>query len=83
MKVSGVLINLFVPGIGTMVVGKIGQGIAQFVIWAVGVAICFSVVGAIIGLPMAIGAWIWSLVSVGSNRRPIQIEITNKDMPRT
>ena len=37
MKVLAIIINIFFPGIGTLIVGKIGEGIAQFLIWLVGV----------------------------------------------
>ncbi|MDE2165933.1 MAG: hypothetical protein KGJ66_06310 [Alphaproteobacteria bacterium] len=83
MRGLAVLINVFIPGIGTLMVGKVGQGIAQFILWAVGVAICFTVIGVFIGVPMAIAAWIWAIVSAASNPAPIQVEVTHRRSSET
>ncbi len=79
MKVLGVIVNIFVPGIGTMIVGKIGQGIAQLLLYIVGWIFCFTVVGAIIGVPLCIGVWIWAIVSAATaNPKPMQVEIIHR-----
>ena len=79
MKGLAVLINVFVPGIGTLMIGKIGEGIAQFIIWGLGIVFCFTIIGVFIGLPMAFVAWLWSIISAASGNRPIQVEITHRD----
>ena len=66
MKVILIIVNLFVPGVGTIFMGKILQGIIQLamtiVAWALWWSILFSILGFIIGGV----AWIWALV-VGIN----------------
>jgi TM2 domain-containing membrane protein YozV len=52
------IISLLVPGVGSMTVGRTGIGVAILVTWLVG-AILSAV---IIGIPIALGAWIWGMV---------------------
>lgn len=44
MKVIGIIVNIFFPGIGTLIVGKIGQGIAQLLLFILGVILNFTVI---------------------------------------
>ena len=68
MKIIAILINIFFPGVGTLIVGKIGTGITQIILTIIGGVMAATGVLAIVGIPLAIGAWIWALVSVaGSN----------------
>lgn len=68
MKVLAIIINIFSPGIGTLIVGKIGEGIAQFLIWLVGVFLTFTVVLSFIGIPLCLAMWVWSIVSAATSR---------------
>ncbi len=80
MKVLGVIVNIFLPGIGTLIVGKIGQGIAQIVLYVVGLVFSFTVVGAVIGVPLCIAVWIWAIVSAATaNPKPIQVEVIHRN----
>ena len=74
IAVLALLLNLIImPGIGSIVGGRTGAGIAQLVIFLgsliVGFVITFITLGfgIIIGLPImilgALGAWIWALVT--------------------
>jgi TM2 domain-containing membrane protein YozV len=82
MKVVGVLVNLFFPGIGTMIVGKVGQGILQLCLYLLGVFLTFTGIGAMIGIPICIIVWIWALVSAATSApQPIQVNITNTSPP--
>jgi TM2 domain-containing membrane protein YozV len=67
-NVVGVIINLFVPGAGTLVVGKTGQGVAQLILFFVGVILNVTVLFAIIGIPLCFSMWVWSLVSAATAR---------------
>jgi TM2 domain-containing membrane protein YozV len=76
MKAVGVLVNIFLPGVGTIIVGKAGQGIAQILLYLLGILLSFTVVGAIIGVPLCIAVWIWAIVSAAtSEARPMQIVV--------
>lgn len=78
MKGLAIALNIFLPGVGTLVIGKIVQGIVQIVLYGLGVVLSFTVVGAIIGVPLCIGIWIWGLVSAaGSSDAPLpQVIVT-------
>lgn len=68
MKVIAIIINIFFPGVGTLIVGKIGTGVTQIILTIIAVIMNLTAVLTIIGIPLAIGVWIWALVSVaGSN----------------
>lgn len=82
MKALAVVANIFIPGVGTLIVGKVGQGIAQILLYGFGVVLCFTVIGAIIGIPLCIAIWIWGIVvAANSDDRPMQVEITNRNGP--
>lgn len=85
MKIIAILINIFLlPGVGTLIVGKTGQGIAQILLFILAIILIFTVLGALIGIPLAIGIWIWGIVSVATaNPQPMQVEIIDRrDTPR-
>ena len=52
------IVSLFLPGVGSMINGDVGTGVAILVLYIVGIAL--SVV--LIGIPLAIGVWIWGLI---------------------
>jgi TM2 domain-containing membrane protein YozV len=85
MKIIAILINIFLlPGVGTLIVGKTGQGIAQIVLFILAIILIFTVLGAIIGIPLAFGVWIWGIISAATaNPQPMQVEIIDRrDTPR-
>ena len=80
MKALGVIVNIFLPGIGTLIVGKVGQCIAQLLLYVLGVIINFTVVGMVIGIPLCVAVWIWAIASAASsNPRPMQVELIHRD----
>jgi hypothetical protein len=68
MKVLGVIINLFWPGVGTLVVGKFVTGTIQAVLSLIALLLIFSGIGAVIGIPVALILCIWSVISVVTAR---------------
>ena len=52
------IISFFLPGVGSMVNGDVSTGVVILVLYIVG--IISSVF--LIGIPLAIGVWIWGLV---------------------
>lgn len=68
MKALAIIINIFLPGIGTLIVGKIGEGVAQFLIWLIGVVLSFTVVLSFIGIPVCLAMWVWGIVSAATSR---------------
>jgi TM2 domain-containing membrane protein YozV len=82
MKVLGVIINIFFPGIGSLIVGKVGTGIAQFLLYGFGALLTLTGILAIIGIPICIATWIWAIVTAAkSDDRPVQIVIM-KETPQ-
>lgn len=63
MKAAGIILNFFFPGVGSLVIGQTGIGIAQLVLYLLGLVFTFTLIGAILGVPMMLVAWIWGLVS--------------------
>src|SRR5436309_1400287 len=53
---AGLLINLlFLPGLGSLIGGKTSAGVLQILMFLLGIPLCL----VFIGIPMALGAWIW------------------------
>ncbi len=79
MKVLGIIVNIFLPGIGTLFVKKWGQAIAQIVLGIIGVLLSITGIGSIIGLPLLIGVWIWSIVTVANTQsQPVEVVVRNE-----
>jgi TM2 domain-containing membrane protein YozV len=76
MKVLGVIVNIFFPGIGSLIVGKIGIGIIQFLLYGFGALLSITGIGAIIGVPICIVVWIWAIVTAAkAEDRPVQVVV--------
>lgn len=52
-----VLLSVFIPGLGSMVNGNVGVGVAILMLNILGWILAL----ALIGIPLAIGTWIWGL----------------------
>jgi DNA-directed RNA polymerase subunit RPC12/RpoP/TM2 domain-containing membrane protein YozV len=62
--IVGIIINIiFWPGLGTIIGGDVGIGVIQMVLYVFGWLCIFTLIGAIIGIPLVIAMWIWALVS--------------------
>lgn len=76
MKALGIIVNIFFPGIGTLIVKKWGQGIAQIILGIIAVILAVTGIGSLIGIPLAIGVWIWAIVSAATSQpEPVQIVV--------
>ena len=63
MRIVALIINIFLPGVGTLFVGRILQAIAQMIL-----AICGGILSAlgpliILGAPIGFIAWVWAIWS--------------------
>lgn len=52
------LVSFFVPGVGSMINGDVGIGVAILI----GYLISFPLVLVVVGLPMLLGFWVWGMV---------------------
>jgi len=68
MKAVAIIVNLFFPGVGTMIIGKVGTGVMQIILGLVGAFLTFTGILSIIGIPLVIVAVIWSLVTVANSQ---------------
>ena len=57
--VAALVLNIIIPGAGSLVAGRTSMGVVQLVMWVVSFPLCF----VLIGFPMLLAVWIWSLVS--------------------
>jgi TM2 domain-containing membrane protein YozV len=82
MRTAAIIVNIFFPGVGSLLIGKVGQGIAQIILYILGFVFTFTLVGAIIGIPLCIGVWIWGIVTaVQSPAVPMQVVVVHKNEP--
>lgn len=83
MKALSIFLNIFFPGVGSIVIGKIGQGVAQIILYVLGIIFSITVVGVIIGVPLCIGAWIWGIVTVTSSPAvPVEVVVVHRNESR-
>jgi len=66
MGIVGLILNIIIlPGLGTLVSGRKEYrtaGVWQLVMSVVGYVLIFTLIGAIIGGPLLLAAWIWGLI---------------------
>ena len=84
MNGLALVLNFFVPGVGSIVMGKAGQGITQILLFGFGLLLTLTAILSIFGLPMMLGAWIWGLVTAiggGGATAPQTINIVQQAGP--
>lgn len=58
IHVIGLAVNVFVPGIGTLIEGETMQGILQLGLGFLSWILAFF----LIGIPMLLGIWLWAVI---------------------
>lgn len=68
MKAVAILINFFLPGIGTMMVGKIGEGVVQFFLGFLLVIplLIIPVIGWGLAVFLGLGVRWWAILSAAT-----------------
>lgn len=65
--ILALIVNLVLPGVGSLLGGKIGSGIGQIALSGIGLFLTVSsvvtFVGFMLGIPLMIVGWIWALVT--------------------
>jgi TM2 domain-containing membrane protein YozV len=57
---TGLVVNaVLLPGLGSLISGKVAPGVVQLVMFMIGLPLCF----ALVGLPIVATAWIWGLIT--------------------
>jgi len=60
IAIAALLLNVLVlPGLGSLIAGKNSEGVAQLILFILGVYLDIF----LIGIPMIIIAWIWALIT--------------------
>lgn len=79
VKTAAIILNFFLPGVGSLVIGKVGQGITQLILYCLGVLFTFTLIGAFVGIPMMLAAWIWGMVTAASSDpAPVQVTVIHQ-----
>ena len=82
MRVLAVIVNMFFPGVGTIIVGKIFSGVVQFLLYALAVALTATGVGGLLGIPLGVVVWIWGIVSAATAEdKPLVIVVRDSGRP--
>lgn len=82
VKTAALVLNFFLPGVGSLVIGKVGQGTTQLILYVLGILFTFTLIGAIIGIPFMLAAWIWGMVTAASSEpTPVQVTVIHQQAP--
>ena len=52
------IVSFFLPGVGSMINGDVGTGVAILLLYILGAFLSF----VLIGIPLLLGVWIWGLI---------------------
>ena len=64
IAVISLIANLFIPGLGTMILSKYDIGTVQIILALIGAFLLPAGTGAtIIGMPLFLAMWIWALIT--------------------
>ena len=66
MKTVAILINILAPGIGTLLVKKWWQATVQLLLVIFAVILTFTGIGAMLGFPIGLIAWVWAIISAAT-----------------
>lgn len=58
--IIGLIVNVFLPGIGTIIGGDTRIGLIQFFLYLIGIPLIFFF---FVGVPLIFVAWIWGIIS--------------------
>ena len=59
IAIVALILNIILPGLGSIIGGKTKAGIWQLVLFLVGIPLT----SILIGIPMMIAAWVWGIVT--------------------
>jgi TM2 domain-containing membrane protein YozV len=68
MKAAAVLVNFFLPGVGTMMVNKVTEGVIQFILGFVIplILLIIPIIGWFFAIILGISIRIWAMVSAAT-----------------
>mgnify|MGYP001561444223 CR=1 FL=1 len=64
LAIVALLLNILIlPGLGSLIAGRIRSGVIQVFLAVLGFLLSVTLIGAVIGVPMIVIAWIWALIT--------------------
>jgi hypothetical protein len=60
--VNGLVMNLIVPGLGSLYCGRTRIGAGQLALFGAGVLSCLTLLGVMLGIGLMVAAWVWSAI---------------------
>ena len=79
MKIVALIVNFFIPGVGSMLIGRIGTGLVQLVLYGIGAFLMFTTILWPIGAPLCLVVLIWSLFTALRYEEPERIVYVERD----
>lgn len=80
MNIVAVLLNFFLPGFGSFFVGRGGAGVAQLLIFLIGVFFVVTFFLLPFGVLLMTVAWLWGLFTAATaHNDPQKIVIVNNE----
>jgi hypothetical protein len=75
MKLIAILVNIFFPGIGTMLVGKLGEGLIQFLLGFLLVIplLIIPVIGWGLAIFLGLGVRCWAILSAATASSKVRL----------
>jgi len=73
VKAIAVITNFFIPGLGSLVIGKVFQGLMQLLLLGLAAIFNFTVIGMIVGIPLYAIAWIWGMITAATYSEPVRV----------
>lgn len=65
-KIIALVVNCILPGAGTIMAGNKKTGTIQIVLAIIALLLIITLIGALLGIPLALGVWIWSIITVAT-----------------
>lgn len=78
MNIVAVIVNFFIPGIGSFMVGKGGAGVAQLLIFIMGLFMVLTVFLSAFGFIFMAIAWIWGLITAATANNTQKVVVVEK-----
>ena len=79
MKIIAVLVNFLLPGIGSFMVGRGGAGVAQLLLFGMGLLLVLTFFLAPFGFALMGVAWIWGLITAATaSNKPTKVIVIER-----
>jgi len=63
LAIVGLIVNIFIPGVGSLIGGRTKEGVIQLVMSIVAFVLDITIIGLVLGIPLGLAAWIWGIVT--------------------